>query len=368
MIGIVGASGAVGRHAVALLAGGPALRVGARRTDTVHAPAGAERVAVDATDPASLDTFCRGLALVINCAGPSYLLKDTVATAALAHGADYVDVGGDDPAHEALAAAGTVRDGRTAVLSAGTVPGLSVLLPRWLAAGALTDGLDAPRRMAGYAGGLERCSPTVAADILLSLTVGGAGGEAFGHPLAAWRDGARCARALRVLDDAELAHYPEPVTLQPLLTAEVERVAVLLGVRDAEWYSVYPGAQVRSLFGRLPTLPVATEAQRETVERRMVTASEIDLSGRDTYYRMVVELGGDGWTRVAAVRAASSYRITAAVAVHAARAVLAGVVPSGLHFAGDVLDPTTVIEDLHRDGVAAVSRHDGALAVEEGVL
>ena len=122
MIGLIGASGAVGRHTAAALAeaGAGPLRLGARRPAAIRSgpwPEGSESVGVDALDPASLARFSAGCALVVNCAGPSYLLKDTVVRAALAAGADVVDVLGDDPVHESLTESGAVGPDRRVVLS-----------------------------------------------------------------------------------------------------------------------------------------------------------------------------------------------------------------------------------------------------------
>ncbi|MFI2507565.1 saccharopine dehydrogenase NADP-binding domain-containing protein [Streptomyces sp. NPDC018972] len=363
MIGILGASGAVGHHAAAALAraGDGPLRLGARRPEAIRVEtdrADVETRAVDALDAASLAEFCTGCRVVVNCAGPSYALKDTVARAALAAGADYVDVLGDDPVHEALTATGAVPAGRTAVLSAGTVPGLSLLVHRRLTELAERDATRATRLVA-YAGGLERATATVAADILLSLDVGGAGGEPYGHPLAAWRNGRRVPRALRVNENAEVPHYPQRVALQPLLTAEMERGARATGLAEAEWYNVFPGSQVRALFTALPTLPVDTPEQREELVRRIIRAGEIDLAGAEPYYRLVLTLSGPDRRRTAVVRTDDSYRLTAAVAAHTVRALGNGCVPPGLHFAGDVLEPAEAIDELTRTGAADFSVYEG---------
>src|SRR5438445_7441516 len=97
MIGVLGASGAVGAAAVdwlRQLGHGP-LRLGARRPWT--AAPGEQVMTVDATDPRSLAAFCQDTRVVLNCAGPSYRLLDQVADAALTAGADYVDSAGDGP-------------------------------------------------------------------------------------------------------------------------------------------------------------------------------------------------------------------------------------------------------------------------------
>ncbi|WP_018788062.1 saccharopine dehydrogenase NADP-binding domain-containing protein [Micromonospora sp. CNB394] len=358
MIGVLGASGAVGREAVRALrnSGTGPLRLGARRTSSLSAADGEVRT-VDVTDAGSLKEFCAGLTVLINCAGPTYALQERMALSALAAGAHYVDVGGDDPVHERLAAAGAVRGDATVVLSAGALPGLSALVPRWLAA-RWPDG----DRLVCHAGGLEKCTPTVAEEILLSLSVGGAHGEPFGMPLAAWRNGRRALRALRTVEDEELPDFPDRAMLQPILTAESERLAVMLRLDELDFFNVYPGPRVRALFARLPLL--AAEGRDDLVQR-IVTAGDVDLAGRDPYYRMRFTLGGPGSGHTAVVSADSSYRLTAAVGVLAVRAVMDGALPAGLHFGGDVLDPGWAVEEINRTGAAEIAVLDD---VDEGVL
>ncbi|MGM0353113.1 saccharopine dehydrogenase NADP-binding domain-containing protein, partial [Streptomyces sp. ECR3] len=147
VIGVLGASGAVGRAAVHALRalGHTGLRLGGRTPSALCAVAQEEpgrydeTVWADADAPQGLRAFTEGCHTVLNCAGPTYRLRATVASAALAAGAHCVDVAGDDPAAEDLSKDGDpARDGRTVVLSAGALPGLSSLLPRWLAG----QGLD----------------------------------------------------------------------------------------------------------------------------------------------------------------------------------------------------------------------------------
>ncbi|WP_434739395.1 saccharopine dehydrogenase NADP-binding domain-containing protein [Micromonospora sp. SH-82] len=365
MIGVLGASGAVGRFAVRELraAGVGSLRLGARRPDRLSTADG-EVVAVDATDDRSLAAFCSGLRVVLNCAGPTYALQERMALAALATGAHYVDVGGDDPVHETLAASGAVGGGARVVLSAGTLPGLSVLVPRWLA-GRWPGGA----RLTCRAGGLERCTEAVAAEVMLSLTVGGAHGEPFGLPLAGWRTGRRALRVLRVVEDAEVPYFPDRATLQPILTAETERLAVTLGLSELDNYNVYPGTAVRAVFARLRTLDLDDPGVRAAAVTRLITAAEVDLAGREPYYRMVFTLEGPEGSHTAVVSTTSSYRLTAVVGVLAVRAVLDGAVPAGLHYGGEVMDPAWAVEEVNRCGAAEilVPGHDDG-TYEEGTL
>ncbi|MFK4540625.1 hypothetical protein RKD29_000221 [Streptomyces tendae] len=379
VIGVLGASGAVGRAAVRELRalGHTGLRLGGRTASALRAvaeedPAGHdEALWADATAPDGLRAFTEGCDIVLNCAGPTYRLRATVASAALAAGAHCVDVAGDDPAAEDLLAAGDpARDGRTVVLSAGALPGLSSLLPRWLAG----QGLDSVAALTAHCGGLEPCSPTVAHDLMLSLTSGGADGAAYGEALAAVRGGRRVPRALRTAEDTEHHAFPGRVALQPYLSGESERLATVLGLDRLDWYNVHPGPAVRALLNVLPGRLAAGDDPAELADR-LFLAADLDLAGRAPYYVMDFELSGTSSGRPATagltLRAASSYRLTAAVGALAVDAVLRARVLAGVHFARDVLDPGTVVRHLRGRGAADL-RLTGAAAdadhVEEGAL
>ncbi|WP_228924735.1 saccharopine dehydrogenase NADP-binding domain-containing protein [Streptomyces sp. DH7] len=379
VIGVLGASGAVGRAAVRELRtlGHAGLRLGGRTASALSAvaeedPTGHdETVRADATAPGGLRAFTEGCDIVLNCVGPTYRLRATVAAAALAAGAHCVDVAGDDPAAEDLLEAGDpALDGRTVVLSAGALPGLSSLLPRWLAGQAL----DEAAALTAYCGGLETCSPTVAHDLMLSLTSGGADGAAYGEALAAVRGGRRVSRVLRTAEDTEHEAFPGRVAVQPYLSGESERLATVLGLDRLDWYNVHPGPAVRALLNVLPGRLAAGE-EPDRLAERLILAADLDLAGRKPYYVMDFALSGTASARPATagltLRAASSYRLTAAVGALAVEAVLRGEVPAGVHFACDVLDPDTVVTHLRSHGAADL-RLTGSAAeaeqVEEGVL
>ncbi|MFV2085535.1 saccharopine dehydrogenase NADP-binding domain-containing protein [Micromonospora sp. LOL_021] len=387
MIGVLGASGSVGQVAVAhlhRLGVGP-LRLAARHVEPVRRVAAGlpgadvDTVEVDLRDPAALAAFCAGTSLVVNCAGPTYELKETVAAAALAAGAHCVDVAGDDPVHEALTGdvpGGDVPGGRacgggrTVVLSAGTLPGLSSLLPRWLASTEF-DGVDT---LTAWVGGVEHCSPVVAVDMMLSLRSGGAAGAAYGEANAAWRGGAARSRALRPAEDATVPQFAGSVAVQPFLSAETRRLARALRLRDVDWLNVYPGPQVRTLLAALPAA-ASVGADEADLARRMIRAAELDLAGRSPYYQMVFTMGGTRGgvpvERTAVLRVTSSYRLTGLVGALAAVAVLGGDVPPGVHFAADVLDPAATVAALRGSGEPLTVRlvdGDTADDTEEGTL
>ncbi|UGQ12384.1 saccharopine dehydrogenase NADP-binding domain-containing protein [Yinghuangia sp. ASG 101] len=348
LVGVVGATGAVGREAVAELrrTGAARLRLGARGGDALR-ELGARHAAfdtmrVDVTDPASLRAFTAGCDIVLNCAGPTYVLKEKAARAALAAGAHYVDVAGDDPVAEAL---GSPGGDRCVVLSAGALPGLSGLLPRHAA-----HDLDRVTALTAHCGGIEECTPTVAADMMLSLTTGGADGAAFGRPNAAWRDGAARPGALRPAEDATVAGFPGRVAVVPFLSTETERLARHLGAEHVDWFNVYPGPQVRLALARLPGRLAAPDAAAADLAADMMRAARLDIAGRHPWYAMAFTVDGarDGAParRALTLRTTSSYRLTGVVAALAVDAVAHGGVTSGVHFAADVLDPGHTVRRL----------------------
>ncbi|GHJ35183.1 saccharopine dehydrogenase NADP-binding domain-containing protein [Streptomyces sp. TS71-3] len=375
-IGVLGASGAVGREAVRALRqlGHRGLLLGARRPEALRelAPGSGLAVRVDVRDPASLAMFASSCDLVLNCVGPAYELRATVPAAALTAGAHCVDVGGYEPAWEDLARQDAPDAGKhSVVLSAGTLPGLSGILPRWLAA----QGPGSPRALTAYSGGLEPCTPTVAEDVMLSVITGGGGGDAYGESLAAWRNGRRQSRALRIVEDTEAPGFPDRAALQPYLSSEAERLAAHLGLDRADWFNTHPGPRVRTLFGELPgrLAQHVHEADRTALVEEMMLAARLDLAGRTPYYVMDFTLTADGSSGVRrlSLRASSSYRLTALVGALAADAVVRRTVPPGVHFACDVLDPAEVAARLRADETVErfeVSGDAEPALVEEGAL
>ncbi|WP_416566419.1 saccharopine dehydrogenase NADP-binding domain-containing protein [Nocardia testacea] len=372
-VAVLGATGVVGRAAVRMLTrlGIGALRLGARdvdRADLSALPPGAERCRVDATDPDSLARFCAGTRLVLNCAGPSYLLVDRVARAALAAGSDYVDVSGDGPTHRLLGGSPLLDGERTVVLSAGMLPGLANIVPRVLA-----DDLTGARLVV-YAGGIEPFAPASAGDLALSLDSSdgaAADGHWYGETLAAWSGGRRRRNALPVREDAEVAGFPGRVTTMPFLTADAERLARSTGLTDLHWHNVFVGSALRLTLTRLRGRVSGDQAALAGVVGEIGAAAELDLAGLDPFYLMAFTVHLSDRTETAVLRTPSSFELTAATAAHAVEYVLSGAVAPGLHYADDVLDPRGLLDAVTGFGALPVfqtHRHAHDEPMEAGSL
>lgn len=367
-VAVLGATGVVGRAAVRMLTrlGIEELRLGARdltRAEPSAFPSGAELRQVDATDPDSLAGFCAGAGLVLNCAGPSYLLLDRVARAALAAGSDYVDVSGDGPTHRLLDGS-PLPDGRTAVLSAGMLPGLANVVPRVLA-----DDLTGARLVV-YAGGIEPFAAASAGDLALSLDSSD-DDHWYGETLAAWSGGRRRRNVLPVREDVEVAGFPGRVTTMPFLTADAERLARSAGLSELHWHNVFVGSALRLTLTRLRGRVRADAAAPASIVEEIGAAAELDLAGLDPFYLMAFTVHRPGRTDTAVLRTPSSFELTAATAAYAVAAVLSGAVAPGLHYADDVLDPRGLLDavaDLGALPVLQTHRHAHDEPMEAGSL
>ncbi|MEV0005295.1 NAD(P)H-binding protein [Micromonospora sp. NPDC050980] len=362
-IALLGATGGVGRHALAHLLAWTVDTVRAGSRDARRVPTDDPRVRacpVDLTDQGSLDVFCAGCHTVVNCAGPAVTVGDTVARAAARAGAAYVDAAGDDGLYRAVAALPGAAD-RVAVVSAGMMPGLSGLLPAYLA-GQVPDA----RRMAGWVGGRDGFTPGAARDF---LAVGDGG---YGEPLAAWRDGARRSRTLTARAGVAVPFFDEPVLLQPYLSTETERLAGRLGLAEADWWSAFAGSRVPAAL--------ADGARRATdgpdgladAARALCRAAELDAFGRPRYQVLVVELAGPTGSRVLACRGVGANALTGAAVAIGAVAAAAGDLRPGVHHLAEAVDPGWAVDRLRASpAVTALHVEDGPLdryePIEEGV-
>ncbi|MGP3918485.1 saccharopine dehydrogenase NADP-binding domain-containing protein [Nonomuraea sp. 10N515B] len=348
MIGLLGGTGAVGRTAAQRIAAyglGP-LRVGGRNltgaadlAGSLTAPAHAVRV--DLNDPAELAAFCDGCRIVVNCAGPTYQILDTVARAAFAAGADYVDIGGELAAKDALTSR-DVATGRTAMFSAGVMPGLSGLLPRLLAKGRPLRRLDV------YVGGAAVFTPLSAVDALLTR------GPKFGVPMAAWRDGRVAPNTLSPLHQVRLPGFPVPVHAWPYLTTEAQTLAADTGADEVRSYNVFVSNRLPEALAAVwadadDTRPATFAPHAETVVR----ASQQDNADFGAFYVMLFTArphpgAPPGPARVL-LKAVDSYAVSGVVMALATRAVLAGSVPPGVHLAAEALDPDATVAALRDD-------------------
>lgn len=176
-IGIVGGYGDTGIIISEELIKDPAcrLRIGGRNQEKInqHVMKLGQRASgkkVDVNQEAEIAAFCKDCSIIINCTGPSWIIKDRVIRHALHAGCDYVDLGiWHDQDH--LYQRSFEERGLTGLLYAGWVPGVTGLLPRYLCEEA-EKSLDSIQRLNVYCG--DRCgwSATATHDIMFHFIRG----------------------------------------------------------------------------------------------------------------------------------------------------------------------------------------------------
>lgn len=313
MIGLLGATGDVGRHTAEFL---DRLGIGPVRSGN--------STNADFRDPAALDRFATGCRILVNCAGPAHVIGDRVAEAARRAGAHYVDASGDYPVD--------VHSGRTALLSAGLQPGLTALVPRWVA-----RDVDVIHELSVWLGVSDLFSTSAAEDYLHAAASG------WGEALAAWR-GERRSKVLVRETGVTLPFFGEPVNLLPYFGPESERLARTLRVGRGDWYTVLSGDHVGRAFDQVHTLG------REEAVAVLCRASRLDLAGRAPRVVLIAELDG----RTVVLRAKGNGPLTGAVVALSVSAIERGEVPPGSYFAGEALDAMSTMDGLIGLGVAEV--------------
>lgn len=349
VIGLIGGSGTVGRTAALRMsaAGLGSLRIGGRNLDTATAVAeecvgSAEPVRLNLADEADLEEFCSGCSVVVNCAGPSYLVLDSVARTAFSVGADYVDIGGELPAADALRAA-DISPERTAVFSAGAMPGLSGLLPRLITAG------QPLRRLETYIGGVARFTPLSAADGLLTR------GDRFGEAMASMQDATIASNSVSPLRDVQLPGFPRPVQAWPYLTTEAQSLGRIPGVAEVRAYNVFASDRLTRVMTHAWAQLSASPDHDELAPfiPSIVDATVADEDEFGSFYVMLFTgrpaRGHDrGVTRVV-LRAEDSYGLSGSVVALATERILRGEFSPGVHLAAEVLDPIYAVQWLRAD-------------------
>jgi hypothetical protein len=242
---------------------------------------------------------------------------------------------------------------KSAVISAGMMPGLTGLLPRLLAAD-----IPGARRLTGWVGGRDRFTVTAALDYLASA-------GSFGQAFAVWRDGRRVPDGTGPRGGVGVPFFPGPVSVSPFLSTEIERLVSALRIPEAAWYSVFDGEHLWQALSQSGGTP----PERAPIVSR---AADLDLFGAAPYQLVVVELAGDGRTETVVLRGSGASRLTGLTAALATRAVLDGTVPPGVHHAADVLRPQWTVDELCGSGGVSVERYPGPAdryaLVEEGAL
>lgn len=359
-IGLLGASGQVGRGAAELLLNAPGCRVvlGGRDTDKLRRQYGelaesARVIKVDVFDEEEIDAFCGECDIVINCAGPTKQIKDCVALAALRQSAHYVDAAGDERLYRQLIEHQPDLETKqlTFIVSAGIYPGLSEVLPAYVA----QTYFDEVEQLELFFAGAGDFSVNAAYDIVCSIEEGNGLGMHF----------CRNGEASKISGSFRQNYtFPAPAGKRdayPVLSFEFLDMARRNELRSAWLYNTYPDRAVLAKFMTIKALQqYKTEEQKRT--SALMLAEHYRASG-----------SSDGCTNGSSDRSYAQYqllakgikdsrrlelsgqllyrgdwnRLSGIVAASAAQLVLEDGAEPGCFFASHGVNPGRMIEALH---------------------
>jgi hypothetical protein len=339
MIGILGGYGRVGLQAASVLRdwGNASLRIGGRnpekaREKLINEFPEAEWVKVDIENDDSLKNFITGCELIVNCAGPSHRITVSVAKMCLSNGCHHVDSGeGKDieKMHKS-------PHSSAVLYGAGAIPGLSGLLPRWLA-----NSFDNVTNLIAYTGGLDQFTLSGAEDYLYGII------DEAKPPLSAWKDGVYSPLVLKRETGVTLPFFPNEVTLNPYFDTETEFVAKDLSLLNGEWHMAIVGEHMSAA---LEGISGQFYADTTGAIKRLCLASELDTAGRQTYFNFLVQLEGvkqgKSLTRTLVLQAKGASALTGAVVAVTGIALLEKELPVSAGPVATIPNPDKLITRL----------------------
>ncbi|MCR8979411.1 saccharopine dehydrogenase family protein [Brevibacillus laterosporus] len=269
-IGILGASGIVGREAVQTILAFTNHHVvlGGRNPDNLcesfkEMEARIECLQVDVYNVEQLHRFCSPCDIVINCAGPSKQIVDTVASACIEHAVHYVDVSGDEHLYrQLLKRQHEIKEkGLLFLISAGVYPGLSEIFPAYIAENELEE-IDF---LELFFAGQGDFSLNAAYDIVCSIE------EDTGLGMTYCKQG-----EAKKIDGSFHRNYELPLPAgkrdtYPVLTQEFSQMAKQKKISSAYFYNSYQNNSVLNQFVMIKALQqYKTEEEKKASAKLLV--------------------------------------------------------------------------------------------------
>jgi saccharopine dehydrogenase-like NADP-dependent oxidoreductase len=269
-IGILGATGYVGREAVKTLLAftDHNIMIGGRdqeklRKNFPELKAKGECLQVDIYNRDQLYYFCSKCDIVINCAGPSKQIIDRVASAAIDQCVHYVDVAGDMNLYgQLLKRKQEIEEKKLLfIVSAGVYPGLSELFPAYVAE-TYFDEIDLLEVFFAGQGGF---SMNAAYDIVCSIA------EDTGLGMTYCQNG-----EAKKIEGTFHSSYALPcpagkVDTYPILNREFKQIANQYKIKSAFFYNTYPNKSVLNKFVMIKALEQYKTEEQKRASAKILT-------------------------------------------------------------------------------------------------
>lgn len=335
MIGVIGGYGRVGTFACKYLKENSreTLRIGGR--DTSHASPGfkaefqnAEWQDVEAEQFKSLEAFFDGCSCILDAATLSEDSSWQMDSVAEKSGIPLVHLG--------IAGFQKIPSEIPILYGAGSIPGLSGLLPQYLA-----EQFDSVRKLDFFYGGAGTFSRAAAKDYLEGIF------ENSNHSMVYWKDGATIACSTQDDIPSEWKSRFSPCEAFPYFDAESRSVAEKLHLSEGRWHMCICGERT------LKVLESARFRYRQNPEKTLddlLAANRLDSFGADEKVaylcQMEGKIRGETVSRTLSLSGISSEALTGKVSAIAAMEVLSHRQRGGRLLLGESSFAKAIVEKL----------------------
>lgn len=338
VVGVLGCSGAVGTNVMAHLGERYDILGGQRKEVPLKY---GKWVFADIFDPVSLKNFCKQCDVVINAAGPSTLIKGTVAECCAKLGVDYVDISGESiyiertgPKFEAAK--------NSFVIGAGLEAGLSGLLPYYL-----KRNFDEIEIANCYLGSRERISRSSLVDVLGSCFIDS------GYANACYDHGEIKPVTSTLMEGKQkILGFCEDMYLKPYISNEIISMAKKCEMGRVTWYHAIADEQIMEILASM--FETVSNIEQEDFQKVLVDKYmpifEAIANTKPRFNTLVYDFlgtkNGEKLHTLSICQIDEGYLVCGAMAAFAAEQVLQGNVAQGISWACDILDPVKTVEYL----------------------
>lgn len=326
MIGIIGGYGDIGLYAAGILDRSldEKLRIGGRNADKVSSEIkngfqAAQWVGADINCEGSMEEFIRGCRIILNCTGQRNGASIKLARIAAKRGCSYIDIAED----EKLESVGSTAHDVKIIHGAGSIPGLSGVLPGYLA-----GKFDAVEGMEFYYTALGRFSAAAARDYIEGLFLD------VSKSMMVWKKG----KAVPYEINGGVKKLPlskKQIRLFPYFDREAELVARELNLMQGQWYMGIDGEHTLKALERAR---VSYMTDSEKAIDNLCAATQVDCQGRELYAGFVIQMEGyvgrEKNIKTLVLKSKNPSELTGSAAAAAVAAVSRGLLRPGVHALG----------------------------------
>ena len=342
-IGILGYRGAVGQYVLNCLKDKYQIKCG-QRSESIKKEKGIKYVKVDILNKSELESFCRDCNVVINCAGPSYYLSKEIAKVVKERNIGYVDVFGIDVFE-------TLKESKTStiILGAGSLPGLSGMIPAWMKNKMDSDNIE---KIKIYAGGNEDITTAACVDYLLSIFRG------FGKSDVYYSEGkvSRSKKESVILPEV----FPYNSMVFEYLTEEMMLSASKNKVQELHWYNVQIQNSYKNIMNEA-FLQVLKNSEKDNifqVAEKVKDKILKDTESTEKWYRIWIEAVNDGRKDNYGFQCDNSSIISGKIAAICAEKLYDCSNNPGIYWPFEVLNSEQVLKTLISEGILNVIQSD----------